>query len=350
MMRAVLMHQSGAPDALLYSNEVEPPRIHSEHQVLIRLKAAGVNPIDTKLRSRGTYYPEQMPAILGCDGAGVVEEIGEAVTRFRPGDEVYFCHGGIGGDQGNYAELNVVDERFVAAKPRSVDFITAAAAPLVLITAWEALHDRARIEAGQKVLVHAGAGGVGHVAIQLAKAAGCQVITTVSSKAKAAFARQLGADEVILYPEADFAEAASSWSGGEGVDVVLDTVGGRVFEQSFAATRPYGHIVSLLQPGEVDWKVARLHIVSLLQPGEVDWKVARLRNLTTSLELMLSPMYYGWSAAQEHQAWILEQCAAIIDEGKLQLAVSHTLPLEEAASAHELLKSGGMQGKIVLAI
>lgn len=332
MMRAVLMHQSGAPDALLYSNEVEPPRIHSEHQVLIRLKAAGVNPIDTKLRSRGTYYPEQMPAILGCDGAGVVEEIGEAVTRFRPGDEVYFCHGGIGGDQGNYAELNVVDERFVAAKPRSVDFITAAAAPLVLITAWEALHDRARIEAGQKVLVHAGAGGVGHVAIQLAKAAGCQVITTVSSKAKAAFARQLGADEVILYPEADFAEAASSWSGAEGVDVVLDTVGGRVFEQSFAATRPYGHIVSLLQP------------------GEVDWKVARLRNLTTSLELMLSPMYYGWSAAQEHQAWILEQCAAIIDEGKLQLAVSHTLPLEEAASAHELLESGGMQGKIVLAI
>lgn len=332
MMRAVLMHQSGAPDALLYSNEVEPPRIHSEHQVLIRLKAAGVNPIDTKLRSRGTYYPEQMPAILGCDGAGVVEEIGEAVTRFRPGDEVYFCHGGIGGDQGNYAELNVVDERFVAAKPRSVDFITAAAAPLVLITAWEALHDRARIEAGQKVLVHAGAGGVGHVAIQLAKAAGCQVITTVSSKAKAAFARQLGADEVILYPEADFAEAASSWSGGEGVDVVLDTVGGRVFEQSFAATRPYGHIVSLLQP------------------GEVDWKVARLRNLTTSLELMLSPMYYGWRAAQEHQAWILDQCAALIDQGKLQLAVSHTLPLEEAASAHELLESGGMQGKIVLAI
>lgn len=332
MMRAVLMHQSGAPDALLYSNEVEPPRIHSEHQVLIRLKAAGVNPIDTKLRSRGTYYPEQMPAILGCDGAGVVEEIGEAVTRFRPGDEVYFCHGGIGGDQGNYAELNVVDERFVAAKPRSVDFITAAAAPLVLITAWEALHDRARIEAGQKVLVHAGTGGVGHVAIQLAKAAGCQVITTVSSKAKAAFAKQLGADEVILYPEADFAEAASSWSGGEGVDVVLDTVGGRVFEQSFAATRPYGHIVSLLQP------------------GEVDWKVARLRNLTTSLELMLSPMYYGWRAAQEHQAWILDQCAALIDQGKLQLAVSHTLPLEEAASAHELLESGGMQGKIVLAI
>lgn len=332
MMRAVLMHQSGTPDALLYSNEVEPPRIHTEHQVLIRLKAAGVNPIDTKLRSRGTYYPEQMPAILGCDGAGVVEEIGEAVTRFRPGDEVYYCHGGIGGEQGNYAELNVVDERFVAAKPRSVDFVTAAAAPLALITAWESLHDRARIKAGQKVLVHAGAGGVGHVAIQLAKAAGCQVITTVSSKAKAAFARQLGADETILYPEADFAEAAGIWSGGDGVDVVFDTVGGQVFEQSFAATRPYGHIVSLLQP------------------GEVDWTVARLRNLTTSLELMLSPMYYGWTPAQEHQAWILEQCAGLIDQGKLQLAISQTLPLEEAASAHELLESGGMQGKIVLTI
>ncbi|MCW8927498.1 MAG: zinc-dependent alcohol dehydrogenase family protein [Gammaproteobacteria bacterium] len=331
-MRAVLMHQSGSPDVLLYSHEVEPPRIHTGHQVLVRLKAAGVNPIDTKLRSRGTYYPEQMPAILGCDGAGVVEEVGEAVTRFRTGDEVYFCQGGIGGEQGNYAELNVVDERFIAKKPRNVDFVTAAAAPLALITAWEALHDRARIEAGQKVLVHAGAGGVGHVAIQLAKAAGCQVITTVSSKEKAEFVRQLGADETLIYPEVDVADTVTTWSGGDGVDVVLDAVGGKVFEQSFAATRPYGHIVSLLQP------------------AEVDWKVARLRNLSISLELMLSPIYFGWFAAQEHQAWILEQCAQLIDEAKLSVRVSHTLPLEEAANAHELLESGGMQGKVVLTI
>ena len=332
MMRAVLMHQSGGPDVLLYSHEVTPPRIHGDHQVLVRLKAAGVNPVDTKLRSRGTYYPEQMPAILGCDGAGVVEEVGGAVTRFRPGDEVYYCFGGIGGAQGNYAELNVVDERFLAAKPRTADFVTAAAAPLVAITAWEALHDRGRIQSGQKVLIHAGAGGVGHVAIQLAKAAGCQVITTVSSKEKAAFAQQLGADETILYRDVDIAEAATAWSSGEGVDLVLDTVGGEVFEQSFSAIRPYGHIVSLLQP------------------GEVDWKGARSRNLSITLELMLSPMYFGWMDAQEHQRWILEQCAKLIDEGKLNLKVSHTLPLEAAADAHNMLESGGMQGKVVLTI
>lgn len=332
MMRAVLMHQSGNPDVLLYSHEVEPPRIHTGHQLLVRLKAAGVNPIDTKLRSRGTYYPEQMPAILGCDGAGVVEEIGEAVSRFRPGDEVYFCHGGIGGEQGNYAELNVVDERFVAARPRSVDFVTAAAAPLVLITAWEALHDRARIEAGQKVLIHAGAGGVGHVAIQLAKAAGCEVITTVSCREKAEFTRRLGADEAVLYRDVDFTEVVNGWSGGDGVDVVLDTVGGKTFEQSFAATRPYGRIVSLLQP------------------AEVEWKEARLRNLSVSLELMLSPMYFGWQAAREHQAEILKQCAQLIDEDKLKIQVSHTLPLEEAARAHSMLESGGMQGKVVLSL
>ncbi len=332
MMRAVLMHQSGSPEVLLFSHEVPQPRIHDEHQVLIRLSAAGINPVDTKLRSRGTYYPEQMPAILGCDGAGVVEAVGDAVTRFKPGDEVYYCHGGIGGDQGNYAEYNVVDERYLAAKPQNIDFATAGAAPLVLITAWEALHDRAQIQAGQKVLIHAGAGGVGHVAIQLAKAAGCQVITTVGSKEKASLARQLGADETILYREVDFVEATTSWSGDEGVDVVLDTVGGEVFEQSFAATRPYGHVVSLLQP------------------GEVDWKTARLRNLTTSLELMLSPMFFGWHEAQEHQRWILEQCAQLIDEGKLTPKVSHSLPLEEAANAHALIEQGSMQGKIVLMI
>ncbi|MGM0595129.1 MAG: zinc-dependent alcohol dehydrogenase family protein [Pseudomonadota bacterium] len=330
-MRAVLMHQSGTPDVLLYSNEVRPPRIHGEHEVLVRLRAAGVNPVDTKLRSKGTYYPEQMPAILGCDGAGVVEEVGEAVSRFQPGDEVYFCYGGIGGEQGNYAEFNVIDERLLAKKPKHFDFVTAAAAPLVLITAWEALHERARIKPGQKVLVHAGAGGVGHVAIQLAKAAGCEVITTVSSKEKASFCQQLGADETILYRDVDFTEAASGWSG-DGVDVVLDTVGGKIFEQSFAATRPYGHVVSLLQP------------------AEVDWKEARLRNLSTSLELMLSPMFFSWQEAREHQRWILEQCAALVDAAKLQVKVSHTLPLEDAARAHEMLEQGGMQGKIVLTL
>ncbi len=331
-MKAILMTAAGAPD-VLQPAEVERPEPGSDTEILVRLKAAGVNPVDTKLRSRGTYYPERMPAILGCDGAGVVEAAGSGVTRFRVGDEVYFCNAGIGGHPGNYAEYAVVDERFAALKPASLDFVQAAAAPLVLITAWESLHDRAGIIEGQDVLIHAGAGGVGHVAIQLAKAAGCRVITTVGDTEKAAFARRLGADETILYHETDFIEAVLEWCGEDGVDVAFDTVGGKVFEQSFRAVRPYGKLVSLLQPGP-----------------DIDWKHARLRNLQIGLELMLSPMYFGWSDAQQHQAWILEQCSSLFDAGELSVHVADTLPLEQAAEAHRRIESGGMMGKMVLRI
>lgn len=331
-MKAILMTDCGAPEVLQLA-AIDAPQIESEHQVLVRLKAAGINPIDTKLRSRGTYYPGEMPAILGCDGAGIIEAVGTAVTAYKPGDEVYYCRGGIGGPQGNYAEYNVVDARYIARKPATLDFAHAGAAPLVLITAWEALHDRACIKPGQRVLIHAGAGGVGHVAIQLAKIAGCEVATTVGSTQKAAFAKSLGADMVINHQDEDFVAATLAWSNGLGVDVVFDTVGGRVFEQSFAATRPYGHVVSLLQPD-----------------AHIDWKVARLRNLTTSLELMLSPMYFGWSDAERHQAQILQQCASLFDEGRLKIHLADTLSLESVAEAHYRIEQGGMTGKLVLQI
>lgn len=331
-MKAVLMHAPGAPQALSLA-DVPAPQIAHDTDLLVRLKAAGVNPIDTKLRAKGTYFPERMPAILGCDGAGVVEAAGTKVTRFKPGDAVYFCNGGIGGHPGNYAEYAVVDARFAARKPASLDFNHAAAAPLVLITAWEALHDRARMAAGQAVLIHAGAGGVGHVAIQLAKAAGCRVLSTVGSAAKAEFARLLGADEAILYRETDFVQAVLDLTGGQGADVVFDTVGGATFSDSFAAVRPYGDLVTLLQPGP-----------------ETDWKVARLRNLRVSQELMLSPMVFGWTEAQQHQAWILEQCAERFDAGRLRVHVDRVLPLGEAAEAHRLIEAGEITGKVVLAI
>ncbi len=329
-MKAILMTDCGEPEVLQLAN-IDPPELTQPHQVLIRLKAAGVNPIDTKLRRHGTYHPEQMPAVLGCDGAGIVEAVGDAVTAFKPGDEVYYCRGGIGAPQGNYAEYTVVDARYIALKPRSLDFAHAAAAPLVLLTAWEALHDRAGIKAGDKVLIHAGAGGVGHVAIQLAKLAGCEVVTTVGSDEKAAFVQSLGADMAINYNTTDFVEACLDWSDSLGVDVVFDTVGGKVFERGFAATRPYGHVVSLLQPAE-----------------NTDWKIARLRNLTISLELMLSPMYLGWDEAEKHQAEILGKCAVLFDAGKLQIALSDTLPLAQAAEAHRRIERGGMLGKLAL--
>ncbi len=260
-MKAIIMTAVGGTD-VLQLHEVPEPTLKTERQILVRLKAAGVNPVDTKLRSRGTYYPDRMPCILGCDGAGVVEAVGSEVTSFRPGNEVYYCNGGIGGEPGNYAEYAVIDERFATRKPESISFVEAAAAPLVLITAWESLHDRARIQSGNRVLIHAGAGGVGHVAIQLAKQAGCRVCTTVSSPEKAAFVGELGADEVIDYKTTDFADEGLAWSEGIGVDAAFDTVGQGTFVKTFQAVRHYGDLVTILQP-----------------PPDTDWKVARIRNL-----------------------------------------------------------------------
>lgn len=180
-MKAILMHAPGAPQVLGLA-DVPTPQIAHDTDLLVRLKAAGVNPIDTKLRAKGTYFPERMPAILGCDGAGVVEAVGAGASRFRPGDAVNFCNGGIGGHPGNYAEYAVVDARFASRKPNSLDFNQAAGAHHRL---GGPLRPRPH-DCRQTVLIHAGAGGVGHVARQLAKAAGCCVLTTVGSASKAA--------------------------------------------------------------------------------------------------------------------------------------------------------------------
>jgi NADPH:quinone reductase len=330
IVKAIVMTAAGSPDVLQVQT-LPTPSLSGETQLLVRLKAAGVNPIDTKLRQRGTFYPEQMPAILGCDGAGIVEAVGAQVQQFRVGDAVYFCHGGLGGHPGTYAEYAIVDQAFAAPKPQSIDFVTAAAAPLVLITAWEALYDRGRLEAGRQVLIHAGAGGVGHVAIQLAKLAGASVCTTVSSDAKADFVTQLAADQPILYTQVDAADAALHWTDGEGVDLAFDTVGGAVLSQSFAATRVYGDVVSILAPD-----------------ANTDWKTARDRNLRVSFELMLTPMLHGLVQAQREQAKILRQCARLIDQGQLRIHVAETFPLEQAAAAHRRLAAGSMTGKVVL--
>ena len=330
-MKAILMQKAGATDVLHYT-EVPRPEIGGPHELLIEIKAAGVNPVDTKLRSNGTYHPDKMPAILGCDGSGRVIEVGSGVEHFKPGDDVYYFYGGIGGDeQGNYAQYNVINEAYVAHKPANLSYVEAAAAPLVLITAWEALHHRANIQSGQTVLIHAGTGGVGHIAIQLAKVAGCRVITTVSSNAKSELVRDLGADEVIRYDQSDFAEKCMALTDGQGVDVVFDTVGGSTFEASFHALMPYGHLVTLIQPSH-----------------NVDWKAARLKNLTTSLELMLSPPLYNWEAARQQQTRILEQCSRLFENDQLKVLVNHQLPLESAADAHRLIEKGSMEGKAVL--
>jgi NADPH:quinone reductase len=331
-MKAIVMTAPGKPD-VLELKEVPEPTIENPQEILVKIHAAGINPIDTKLRQRGTFYPEQMPAILGCDGAGEVVEIGSEVYKFQTGDRVYFCQGGLGASAGNYAEYIVLDERFVARMPTSVSFAEAAAAPLVLITAWEALYDRARVDAGQQVLIHAGAGGVGHVAIQLAKLKDASVATTVSSREKADFVEELGSDLAIFYQESDFVQTALDWTGGQGVDVAFDTVGGELLESTFPAVKLYGDVVTILEPD-----------------AKTNWKVARNKNLRVSFELMLTPMLQNIVSEQQAQARILTQCTRLIDAGKLKIHMSKTFPLAEAAEAHKLLETGSMVGKIVLLI
>ena len=333
-MKAVVMTTPGTPD-VLELRDLPEPQITKPTEILVQLKAAGVNPIDTKLRSRGVLYPEKLPAILGCDGAGIVRAVGSEVEQFKPGDEVYFCAGGLGKQgTGNYAEFAVVDRISVAHKPTSLNFAEAAAAPLVLITAWESLYDRARLQAGQKVLIHAGAGGVGHVAIQLAKLQGADVCTTVGSTDKEKLVRQLGADYPILYKHTDFVAATLDWTGGEGVAIAFDTVGGKTFFDTCGAVQVYGDLVTILEP---DGSLGNL-------------KTARNRNLRISLELMLTPMLQNLSNSLEHQADILRQCARWIDRGKLKIHLSQTFPLAEAAAAHRLLETGSVTGKIALVI
>lgn len=333
-MKAIVIHQPGSPD-VLELQEVNQPQITNPEQILVKLKAAGVNPIDTKIRQRGTFYPEQMPAILGCDGAGTVQAVGNKVTKFKPGDEVYFCAGGLGKrNTGNYAEFAVVESHMVAHKPKTLSWAEAAAAPLVLITAWEALGDRAKLQAGQTALIQAGAGGVGHVAIQLAKIWGAKVYTTVSSLDKARLVRQLGADEAILYRQTNFVEQVKQLTAGKGVDVAFDTVGGETFFQTVEAVKFYGDLVTILEP---DCKLGSL-------------KTARYRNLRIGLELMLTPMLAGLLTAQAYQARILEECAKLIDAGKLTIHLSQTYPLSEAAKAHQQIETGSTTGKLALII
>jgi NADPH2:quinone reductase len=329
-MKAIEIRETGGP-AVLQLVDRPCPDIGGPDDILVRLKAAGVNPVDTKIRKNGPLLPDGLPAVLGCDGAGVVEAAGAAVTRFKPGDEVWFCWGGLGGPVGNYAEYIVLDNHVAQAKPRQISFVEAAAAPLVLLTAWEALHDRARITEGQRVLIHAGAGGVGHVAIQLAKAAGARVCTTVSSPEKADFAHALGAEFCINYHSEDLVESVMDWSEGQGVDIALDTVGPEVFRKTIPAMAHYGDLVTILDPGP-----------------DLDLKEARLRNLRIGLELMLTPMLRNLPRARTHQGDILRRCAKMIDRGDLQIHVSQTFPLARAQAAHTMIEAGHVMGKLAL--
>ncbi|SEO75832.1 zinc-dependent alcohol dehydrogenase family protein [Nitrosovibrio sp. Nv6] len=332
-MRAVLMNAPGEPDVLATA-DIPIPVLIGPSSVLVKLHAAGVNPIDTKVRKLNMYYPDKLPSVLGCDGAGIVEAVGSSVTRVRPGDEVFFFNNGLGGAPGTYAEYTVVQEDYLVLKPGNLSMLEAAGIPLALITAWEALVNRGDLRDGQSTLIHAGAGGVGHIAIQLAGYFNARIATTVSNSLKAELVRSLGVELAIDYSRQDFVEATLNWTDGLGVRLVMDTVGGETFCRSFAATRLYGHVVTLLS---TSCDIQHTN-------------TARLRNLCIGYVQMAAPLYFGLHPARVMQTRILEHGAKLFEQGILKVHVGLALPLEKAAEAHRLIEAGHTTGKIVLQI
>lgn len=330
--RAIVAKGTGGPEVLEPAT-IELPWPGGAADVLVRLKAAGVNPADGYFRALGPYIRSARPFVPGHDGAGLVEAVGPGVSRLRAGDAVCFCNGGIGGHPGSYAEFAVVPEEQLVRLPEGIGFVEAAALPLVFITAWEALRERAALKAGEHALVHGGAGGTGHVAIQLARLAGARVAATVSSEAKADFVARLGAERPILYGREDFAAAALAWTDGKGLEVALDNVGAETMRRSFRAMAPYGRLVTLMGT-----------------PADDEETSAYNRNLTIHNVMMLTPMWFGLREHLRRQAGIVAEGLALLGAGRLRLHVAETFPLSRAAAAQARLEGGGGMGKLVLAI
>ncbi len=307
---------------------VVPDPIAKRGEVLVRIRASGVNPLDIKIRANQAAHAQHpLPAVLGLDMAGVVEEAGEGVTAFKRGDEVYGMTGGVGGLQGSLAELVAADCRLLAHKPSRLSMREAAAMPLSTITAWEGLVDRAKVHAGQKVLIHAGVGGIGHMAVQMAKAFGADVFATVSGD-KAAIVKGFGAVP-IDYKNVSREEYVAKFTNGEGFDIVYDTVGGKTLDDSFAAVRRYtGHAVSCL-----GWGTHSLAPLSF-------------RGATYSGVFTLLPLITG--EGREHHGEILASAAKMVDEGKLKpLLSAERFDATTIEQAHALVASGSL-GKVVV--
>ena len=317
-----------AIDGPFVRREVARP-VAGPGQVLVEIAASGVNPLDTKIRAgKAAHAKHPLPAILGMDLAGVVRAVGAGVERFRVGDEVYGLTGGVAGLQGSLAEFAAVDADLLALKPANLSMREAAALPLVTITAWEGLVDRARTHAGHKVLVHGGAGGVGHVAVQLAVALGAEVFAT-ASPAQADTVRRFGATP-IDHTSTTVADYVGQHTGGLGFDVIYDTVGGPVLDASFQAARiSGGHVVSAL-----GWGTHALAPLSF-------------RAATYSGVFTLLPLITGQGRLRHGQ--ILAEAAKLVEAGRLQpLMDPRRFALATAQAAHEVVAAGGARGKIVV--
>lgn len=306
-MRAVIQETFGGPEVLRIAERARPQALPSE--VVVRVRAAGINPVDAYVRS-GAFRVADPPLTLGWDLSGVIESVVPGVNRFAPGDEVFgmplFPR-----PAGAYAELVAAPSRQLARKPREIDHVHAAALPLVGLTAWQCLVDVGAVSPGMRVLVHGAGGGVGHIAVQIAKARGAVVVAT-SSPEKRDFVKSLGVDEIIDYRGTDFSSSV------RGVDLVLETIGADNAERSLQVLRPGGHLVTIVD-----------------RTNEALAAKTRARGFRFS----------GVTVEPDHQG--LEELARLVDGGKLRIHVERTFPLEQARAAHELLSSHP-KGKLVL--
>lgn len=318
----------GAPSQLQVGQR--PIRLPGPGEVLVRQRASSVNPVDTKIRARGSAAGPALPAVLGCDIAGDVAAIGSAVKDFAIGDAVYGCGGGVVGMDGAYAEYITTDARLLAPKPASLSYREAAALPLVTLTAWEGL-DRAGVKAGDRVLVLGGTGGVGHVVVQLAQDRGALVAATVSSADKAALARELGAHQIIDYRRRPLAESVAELTEGQGFDVVFDATGGNDLAPAFAAARINGQVVCIVSAFQAD--LTPMH----------------MKGLSLHAVFMLIPMLHG--RGREAHGLLLRQATRRVDAGALRpLLDAQRFDLDHLADAHRKLEAGQALGKLVIDI
>lgn len=329
-MRAMTVTKYGGPEVLKLADVPKPEP--GDDDVLIEVHAAGMNPVDFKIRQAPRWGEREFPFILGYDCSGVIAACGKNVRGFRAGEAVY-CSPAISRD-GSNAEFVCVDYRLVSPKPESLDHVQAAGVPLALLTAWESLHDHGHIAKGDTVLVHAGGGGVGHFGVQLAKLAGARVITTASRPETIDLCRKLGADVVINHREEDVVERVKKETSDAKCDIVFDTVGGEVFDESIKCVGLFGRLVTIV-PG-----------FSAESAEKINSLFAKSASL--HLEYMGLPGMFG--VARERQAGVLRNVAQMLDAGELKVHVSETFPLEKLADAHELQASGKAIGKIVVTV
>jgi NADPH2:quinone reductase len=323
-MHAVVLDGPGAPFRVA---SVERPRPKGG-EVLVRIKASGANPLDLKISAgQAAHARHPLPAILGLDLAGIVEAAGADVAGFRAGDEVFGMTGGVGSIQGSLADYAAVDAALLARKPANLTMREAASLPLIFITAWEGLVDRANVKANQKVLVHGGAGGVGHVAVQLARAIGADVFATGSAESAALIA-QLGAT-AIDYNTIGVDDYVARHTCGRGFDVIYDTVGGPTLDASFNAVRRFGHVVSAL-----GWGTHALAPLSF-------------RAATYSGVFTLLPLLTGEGRA--HHGDILREATRLVEAGKLRPHLDpRRFGLSDVADAHAAIEDRSARGKIVI--